>query len=74
MWRLMNARIGELKFDMEGIREAEIREIVKSLEEKRKYHRLRNGALLPLESAEFQAMVALMNRVGPWLYEGRDAV
>lgn len=60
----------ELKFDMEGIREAEIREIVKSLEEKRKYHRLRNGALLPLESAEFQAMVALMNRVGPWLYEG----
>lgn len=57
----------ELKFDMEGIREAEIKEIVKSLEEKRKYHRLRNGALLPLESAEFQAVVALMNRIGPWL-------
>ncbi|MFE9274357.1 SNF2 helicase associated domain-containing protein [Paenibacillus glucanolyticus] len=57
----------ELKFDMEGIREAEIREIVKSLEEKRKYHRLPNGALLPLESDEFQAVVALMNRIGPWL-------
>jgi len=63
----------ELKFDMEGIREAEIREIIKSLEDKRKYHRLRNGALLPLESADFQALVSLMNRLGPWLHEEEEA-
>ena len=49
----------EFKFDMEGIPESEIRKLLKSLGEKRKYHRLPDGALLPLESAEFQEMFAL---------------
>ena len=44
----------EFKFEMDGIPERDIREILEALEEKRKYYRLRNGSLLSLETAEFQ--------------------
>ncbi|MCM3342840.1 SNF2 helicase associated domain-containing protein [Paenibacillus sp. MER TA 81-3] len=54
----------EFRFDMEGIPESDIRNLLKSLEEKRKYYRLRNGALLPLESAEFQEIIRFMNEMG----------
>ncbi|NRF91737.1 SNF2 helicase associated domain-containing protein [Paenibacillus frigoriresistens] len=54
----------EFKFSMEGISETEIRKLLKSLGEKRKYHRLPDGALLPLESAEFQEIVRVMNEMG----------
>jgi superfamily II DNA or RNA helicase len=54
----------EFHFDMEGIPESEIRKLLKSVEEKRKYYRLPNGALLPLESEEFQEIVRIMNEVG----------
>jgi SNF2 family DNA or RNA helicase len=52
------------KFDMEGIPESEIRNLLKSLEEKRNYHRLPDGSLLPLESAEFQEIIHFMNEMG----------
>lgn len=54
----------EFRFDMEGISESDIRHVLKSLEEKRKYYKLPNGALLPLETAEFQEMIRVMNDVG----------
>ncbi|WHX50766.1 DEAD/DEAH box helicase [Paenibacillus woosongensis] len=54
----------EFKFEMQGIPEAEIKNILSALEEKRKYYRMPDGALLPLESSEFQEMVKLMNEVG----------
>jgi superfamily II DNA or RNA helicase len=54
----------EFRFDMEGIPESDIRSLLKSLEEKRKYHRLPDGALLPLESAEFQEIIHFMNETG----------
>ncbi|MFE5322457.1 SNF2 helicase associated domain-containing protein [Paenibacillus sp. NPDC056579] len=54
----------EIKFDMAGIAEAELRGLLQSLEEKRKYYKLPNGALLPLESAAFQEIVRFMNEVG----------
>ncbi|MFC5465947.1 SNF2 helicase associated domain-containing protein [Lederbergia graminis] len=44
----------EFKFEMEGFPERDIREVLKSLEEKRKYYRLRNGSLLSLETREFE--------------------
>jgi SNF2 family DNA or RNA helicase len=44
----------EFKFDMDGIPEKQIKEILSALEEKRKYYRLRNGALLSLETREFE--------------------
>ncbi len=44
----------EFKFEMDGIPERDIREVLEALEEKRKFYRLRNGALMSLETKEFQ--------------------
>lgn len=54
----------EFSFDMQGIPESEIRQLLQSLEEKRRYHRLANGALMPLESAEFQEIIHFLKEVG----------
>lgn len=54
----------ELSFDLDGIPEAEIRHLLQSLEEKRKYHRLPNGALLPLEGQAYQEMGQFMDEMG----------
>lgn len=44
----------EFKFEMNGISENQIRELLSALEEKRKYYRLHNGSLLSLETKEWQ--------------------
>ncbi|MEW9698611.1 SNF2 helicase associated domain-containing protein [Paenibacillus sp. SI8] len=54
----------EFQFELSGIPESEIRRILKSLAEKRNFHKLPNGALMPLESAEFQEIVRVMNELG----------
>lgn len=54
----------EIRFDLDGISENDIRGVIQSLEVKRKYHRLPDGALLPLESSEFQEMISFMNEIG----------
>lgn len=54
----------EIGFDISGIPEADIRGVLKSLDEKRKYYRMPNGALLPLESEQFQSIVGLLNEMG----------
>lgn len=54
----------ELKFEIEGIPESEIRNLIKSLEERQKYHRLPNGTLLPLESSEFHEIIRFVNDIG----------
>jgi SNF2 family DNA or RNA helicase len=41
-------------FEMDGIPEKQIRDILHALQEKRKYYRLRDGSLLSLETREFQ--------------------
>ncbi len=46
----------EFKFEMTGIPENEIRGLLQALEEKRKYYRLSDGALLTLETKEFEEM------------------
>lgn len=43
----------EFKFEL-GIPEQEIKDLLKALEEKRKYYRLKNGSLLSLETREFE--------------------
>ena len=53
----------EFKFEMDGIPEKEIREVLSALEEKRKYYRLRNGSLMSLESREFEAMKRFLNEL-----------
>ncbi|WP_331436817.1 SNF2 helicase associated domain-containing protein [Gordoniibacillus kamchatkensis] len=54
----------EFRLNMDWIPETEIRQIVKSLEEKRKYYRLPNGSLLPLDIAELQEMAQLLAELG----------
>lgn len=44
----------EVQFEFAGIPESEIRQLLQSIEEKRRYYRLPNGSLLPLEGEEFQ--------------------
>lgn len=44
----------EFKFEMDGVSEQEIRDILLALEEKRKYYRLKNGSLYSLETRELE--------------------
>ncbi len=44
----------EFTFEMDGIPEKEIREILLALEEKRKYYRLKDGTLFSLETKELE--------------------
>lgn len=44
----------EFKFEMDGINDKQIKEILQALEVKRKYYRLPNGSLLSLESKEME--------------------
>ncbi|MBT2691193.1 SNF2 helicase associated domain-containing protein [Bacillus sp. ISL-47] len=53
----------EFKFEMTGIADQEIRDILYALEEKRKYYRLRNGSLLSLEAREFEEIQRFLNAV-----------
>ncbi|MFD2445294.1 SNF2 helicase associated domain-containing protein [Bacillus sp. CGMCC 1.16607] len=53
----------EFKFEMDGIFEKHIREILEALEEKRKYYRLMNGSLLSLESREFEEIQRFLHAV-----------
>jgi len=54
----------DFKFDMAGIPEPEIVLVLKSLQEKRRYYRLADGALLPMESEEFSEIINFMNELG----------
>ncbi|WP_028543728.1 DEAD/DEAH box helicase [Paenibacillus taiwanensis] len=51
----------EFKFEMDGIAEADIRQLLQSLEDKKKYYRLPSGTLLSLESEAFQEISRFMN-------------
>ncbi|MDQ0247081.1 SNF2 family DNA or RNA helicase [Bacillus fengqiuensis] len=51
----------EFKFEMDGIPDKHIREVLLALEEKRKYYRLRNGSLLSLETREFEEIKRFLN-------------
>lgn len=53
----------QFKFDIEGIPEQEIKEILSAIEDKRKYYRLKNGALLSLETEDYQQIKAFLNEV-----------
>jgi SNF2 family DNA or RNA helicase len=53
----------EFKFEMDGIPERQIKEILTALEEKRKYYRLRNGAMLSLETREFDEIQRFLQAV-----------
>ncbi|MFJ8530384.1 SNF2 helicase associated domain-containing protein [Bacillus sp. NPDC094106] len=52
------------RFDIKGIPEAEIKGVLAALEEKRKYYRLASGALLSLESKEFNEINQFVKESG----------
>lgn len=54
----------EFKFEMDGIPEKQIRDLLEALEEKRKYYRLRNGALMSLETREWEEIQRFL-KAGP---------
>ncbi|MGY0694094.1 DEAD/DEAH box helicase [Virgibacillus sp. FSP13] len=53
----------EFTFSVDGIPEAEIKEVLAALEEKRKYYRLRDGALLSLETREMEEIGRFLHAV-----------
>ncbi|WP_338470615.1 DEAD/DEAH box helicase [Niallia sp. XMNu-256] len=53
----------EFKFELDGIPDKQIREVLQALEEKRKYYRLKNGSLLSLETKEFQRLQQFLNEI-----------
>jgi SNF2 family DNA or RNA helicase len=54
----------EFKFELEGIPDEHIRDVLQAIEEKRKYYRLRNGSLLSLETREFEEIQRFL-KAGP---------
>jgi len=53
----------EFTFKIDGIPETEIKAILAALEEKQKYYRLRDGALLSLETKEMEEIKRFLNAV-----------
>ncbi|MBM7571718.1 DEAD/DEAH box helicase [Aquibacillus albus] len=53
----------DFTFEMDGIKEQEIKEVLTALEEKRKYYRLRDGALLSLETKEMEEIKRFLQAV-----------
>ncbi|MFC0560571.1 DEAD/DEAH box helicase [Halalkalibacter alkalisediminis] len=51
------------KFEMDGIADKEVKEILAALEEKRKYYRFPNGSLLSLETKEMEEIHRFLNAV-----------
>ena len=54
----------DCRFELDGYPVEEIRELLRSLEEKRKYHRLRSGALVPLDTTAFQEIGDFIDEMG----------
>ncbi|TXK84663.1 DEAD/DEAH box helicase [Paenibacillus sp. N3.4] len=52
------------QFEIDGIPDSEIRNLIKSLEEKRKFHRMPNGSFMPLETEEYQEIIRFINETG----------
>ncbi|TQR18651.1 DEAD/DEAH box helicase [Psychrobacillus vulpis] len=54
----------EFRFDLNGIPEKEIQNLMASIEEKRKFYRIPNGNLVSLETPEFLALANFINDMG----------
>ncbi|MBE5396020.1 MULTISPECIES: DEAD/DEAH box helicase [Brevibacillus] len=54
----------EFKFDIDGIPESHIRQLLQSIEEKRKYYRMPDGAFVPLENEAFREIGRFIDDMG----------
>src|SRR5699024_4758759 len=61
----VNALTGmlDVSFNMEGISESDVREVLHALVEKKSYHRLTNGALVKLKDQAFENFQALVEEL-----------
>ena len=53
----------EFTFNLDGIGQQQIKEVLQALEEKRKYYRLRNGSLMSLETREFDEIRRFLQEI-----------
>lgn len=53
----------EIKFELDGIPEKQIKEVLQALEEKRKYYRLQNGSLMSLQTKEIQRLQQFLQEI-----------
>ena len=53
----------EFKFDIDGIPQSQIKELLHAIEEKRKYYRMKNGSLLSLEMREIEEIQRFLHAV-----------
>lgn len=53
----------EFKFELNGISQQEIKDVLIALEEKRKFYRLRSGSLLSLEAREFEEIQRFLKEI-----------
>ncbi|WP_417006696.1 SNF2 helicase associated domain-containing protein [Aquibacillus salsiterrae] len=53
----------DFTFEMDGVKEQEIKEVLAALEEKRKYYRLKDGALLSLETKEMDEIKRFLQAI-----------
>ncbi|WP_017813935.1 DEAD/DEAH box helicase [Paenibacillus shenyangensis] len=54
----------EFKFELDGIPESAIVQVLKSLQEQRRYYRLPSGTFLPLEDEQFRQAADFIRRTG----------
>lgn len=54
----------DVQFDIEGIDAAEVQAVLQSITEKKRYHRLQNGAFVRLEAQEYEELGRLMEDFG----------
>ncbi|MGM0838587.1 MAG: SNF2 helicase associated domain-containing protein [Bacillota bacterium] len=53
----------EFKFDIDGIPQSQIKELLHAIEEKRKYYRMKNGSLMSLETREIEEIQRFLHAV-----------
>ncbi|WP_291579064.1 SNF2 helicase associated domain-containing protein [Clostridium sp. UBA6640] len=59
--RLNNNDLLEFSFDVDGVNKSELKDIFKSLKEKKKYHKLKNGDFVSLEEKELRNVANIID-------------
>ncbi|WMT38868.1 DEAD/DEAH box helicase [Paenibacillus sp. D2_2] len=54
----------EFKFELNGVAEKEVRELIEAIQVKRKYYKLPNGSLMPLSDEKFKKMIQFVQDSG----------
>lgn len=57
---LNNSDLLEFNFTIEGLNDEELKETLSALKQKKKYHRLKNGAIIPLRIEEMEELGAVI--------------